>query len=138
MPQRAFPSKLSELPAVQDAILADVNNAGFADKAVFAIRLALDEALANAVRHGNGSDPQKQVQVDWSINDEAFTITVEDEGEGFDPHAVPDCTLDENLTLPSGRGVMLMKAYMSEVTFNDRGNRVTLVKRRDCDLPEDD
>lgn len=137
MTRRVFPSKLSELPAVQQEILADVQRAGYPDKAAFAIRLALDEALANAVRHGNRSDPNKDVSVQWDVDDERFTASIEDQGDGFTPCDVPDCTCEENLTLPSGRGVMLMKAYMSEVTYNPKGNRVTLVKYRNCDLPKD-
>ncbi len=136
MPQRVFPSRLDEVPAVEAAILADVDTAGFAEKSVFAIRLAMAEALANAVRHGNGGDESKQVKVEWDVTPGRFEVTVEDEGEGFDPDAVPDPTLEENLTIPSGRGVMLMRAYMTEVSFNERGNRVTLVKTVECPLPD--
>ncbi len=136
MPQRVFPSRLDEIPAVESAILDDVNAAGFSDKAVFAIRLSMAEALANAVRHGNGGDPSKHVTVEWDATPDKFTVSVEDEGPGFDPDEVPDPTLEENLVVPSGRGVMLMRAYMTDVSFNDSGNRVTLVKTKGCPLPE--
>ncbi len=137
MPQRVFPSRLDEIPAIEAAIQADLEAVAFPERAVFAIRLTIAEALANAVRHGNQSDPGKNVTATWDITAEKFTLSVEDEGPGFDPDAVPDCTLCENLTIPSGRGVMLMRAYMTEVNFNQRGNRVTLVKRADCPLPDD-
>lgn len=133
-----FPSKLSEVPAAQHAIVDAAKSAGFDEKALFAVRLALDEALTNAVRHGNASDPSKKVTVEFSTEPHQLTVTIEDEGPGFDPEAVPDPTAEENLGRPHGRGVMLMRAYMTDVQFNERGNRVTLVKQLDCSLPHND
>jgi len=130
-----FPNKLAEVPKVMQAVLADVAAAGFSDQAAFAIRLAMDEAISNAVRHGNKGDPGKHVIVDYTITDEAFEASVTDEGWGFVPEKVPDPTDQTNLERPCGRGVMLMKAYMSHVSYNDRGNCVTLVKNRNCPLP---
>jgi serine/threonine-protein kinase RsbW len=57
-------------------------------------------------------------------------ISVEDQGEGFDPENLPDPTDEDRLELPSGRGVLLIRAYMSEVEYNDRGNRLTMTYRR--------
>lgn len=133
-----FPSKLSEVPAAQQAIVNAAKTAGFGDKALFAIRLALDEALTNAVRHGNASDPSKNVTVEFTPAPQHFSITIEDEGPGFVPDDIPDPTAEENLGRPHGRGVMLMRAYMTDVQFNDRGNRVTLIKQVDCALPQSD
>ncbi|MEM7626810.1 MAG: ATP-binding protein [Planctomycetota bacterium] len=130
-----FPSKLSEVPAAQQAIVDAAQAAGFEEQSLFAIRLALDEALTNAVRHGNGSDPTKNVTVEFSASAGKLTVSIEDEGPGFKPEDVPDPTAEENLCRPHGRGVMLMKAYMTEVTYNERGNRVTLTKEQDCPLP---
>ena len=130
-----FPSQLSEPPKVLEEILDQVKAAGFGQDAIFAIRLSLDEAMSNAIRHGNDSDPDKNVVVEYDITDDEFRASVTDEGCGFSPDQVPDPTLVENIKRPFGRGVMLMKAYMSEVIFNERGNRVTLVKRRNCPLP---
>jgi len=132
-----FPSQLGQVPAVQKQIVEAAEAHGFADDAVFAIRLALDEALTNAVRHGNASDPTKNVTVVYEVNAEQITIAIEDEGPGFDPGGLPDPTAIENLCRPHGRGVMLMKAYMSDVSFNKQGNRVTLVKKRGCVLPRE-
>ncbi|MEM1212027.1 MAG: ATP-binding protein [Planctomycetota bacterium] len=128
---RVIPSTSSEATAVLNQIMADVEAADYPKDSAFAIRLALDEALANAVRHGNGGDASKTVTIEWTISDQNAVITVEDQGPGFIPDDVPDPTLDENLTRPSGRGVMLMRAYMDEVAFNKAGNRVTLKRRRD-------
>jgi serine/threonine-protein kinase RsbW len=130
-----FPSKLSELPAVQQQIIDTCEAHDYPQDAIFAIRLALDEALSNAVRHGNDNDPDKSVKVDFTCDDRELTVVIEDEGHGFKPDALPDPTAEENLNRPHGRGVMLMRAYMSDVQFNDRGNRVTLTKNRVCAAP---
>ena len=132
------PSRLSEVPKVQETILAQVEQAGYSREAVFAIRLALDEAVSNAIRHGNDCDPDKQVRVRYRIDPEQVHIDVCDEGTGFKPQCLPDPTLDENLCRPCGRGVMLMRAYMTEVYFSPEGNCVTLIKRRGCTLPHTD
>jgi serine/threonine-protein kinase RsbW len=133
-----FPSRLDEVPAVQHAIVGAAEQAGFDEQSLFAIRLALDEALTNAVRHGNGSDPNKKVSVEFTADERRLVVQIEDEGAGFVPDDVPDPTAEENLCRPHGRGVMLMRAYMSDVQFNERGNRVTLTKSRDCALPRPD
>ncbi|MEM1028508.1 MAG: ATP-binding protein [Planctomycetota bacterium] len=133
-----FPSKLSEVPEAQRAIVEAAQDAGFDEKALFAVRLALDEALTNAVRHGNASDPSKHVTVEFSSEPNQLTVSIEDEGPGFAPDELPDPTAEENLGRPHGRGVMLMRAYMTDVQFNDRGNRVTMVKQLDCSLPHND
>lgn len=123
-------SRLDEVSRAEQAILAAVQDAGFSGSEQFAIKLALEEALANAIKHGNQCDPAKRVVVECRINSNQAAISVEDEGPGFDPGDVPDPTLDENLEKPFGRGVMLMRAYMNEVLFNETGNCVTLIKVR--------
>lgn len=130
-----FPSTLAAAADAQHRIMKEVESMGYPEDAKFAIHLALDEALTNAVRHGNGLKPELHVDVSYTLTHESFTICVSDQGKGFKPEQVPDPTLDENLDRPSGRGIMLMKAYMTEVHFSTRGNTVTLVKRRDCKLP---
>ena len=129
-------SELAEICKTQRTVLGQVSAAGYNKNATFAIKLALDEALNNAVRHGNSGNPDKQVIVEYSIDDSAVQIVITDEGGGFSPRKVRNPTLDENLDRPHGRGIMLMKAYMTDVRYNKRGNRVTLVKRRDCSLPK--
>lgn len=82
------------------------------DEDGFGFHLALDEALANAKGHGNGEDSEKEILVQCSIGgDGVVQVHIADEGNGFDPAAVPDPTLEENLEKPRGRGVMLMRAY---------------------------
>ena len=131
-----IPSKLDEIVPVQNAILDEVRAADFSKQSVFAIQLALDEALANAVRHGNKLDPEKSVTVEFSVDQKQVFIRITDQGPGFKPDDLADPTEEENLILPHGRGVMLMRAYMTDVSFNEKGNQVTLIKERDCSLPE--
>ncbi|MEM7576871.1 MAG: ATP-binding protein [Planctomycetota bacterium] len=136
MPKRVFASQLENIPEVERAIVDDVTAGGFGDKQMFAIRLALAEVLANAVRHGNDQDPEKMVTAEWTVTAERFTLSVEDEGDGFNPDDVPDPTLEENLLRPCGRGVMLMQAYLTEIRYENGGRRVVLTKDADCQKPD--
>ncbi|MCA9150437.1 MAG: ATP-binding protein [Planctomycetales bacterium] len=95
---------------------------------IFGVHLALEEAVVNAIKHGNADDPEKKVIVRCKIAELRCWILVEDEGPGFDPADVPDCTLDENLDKPSGRGLRLMRNFMSRIEYNDSGNRVVMEK----------
>lgn len=98
---------------------------------IFGVHLALEEALANAMTHGNHCDPCKQVHVRCRLSPRLVRIEIADEGEGFNHCRVPDPTEPDRLEFPSGRGLMLMRAFMNRVEYNDRGNRVVLEKRRD-------
>jgi serine/threonine-protein kinase RsbW len=117
-----IPSTTLEGQRVQEQILSSLRHHSFSDKVLFAIRLCLEEALINAIKHGNRLDPQKMVQIRYSIDEEGFSIEIEDEGPGFDPQSIPDPTLPENLERPSGRGLLLMRAYMTNCVWLDRGN----------------
>ena len=116
----------TDIERVQDELSALLANAGYDDAARFAIRLAMEEALVNAFRHGNRGETGREVTLEWRISAELAEFIVQDQGEGFDPSAVPDPTLDENLEIPSGRGIMLMRAYMHEVEYLPPGNRIRL------------
>lgn len=96
------------------------------------LRVAVTEALANAVLYGNGSDPQKQVRVEVHLDRTRVILRVADEGGGFNPGQVPDPTRPENLQRPGGRGIFLLYQLMDEVEFNDQGNTVRLVLHREC------
>lgn len=113
---------------VADALLGELQEKGYSEVVVFAVRLAIEEALNNAIRHGNGLDPEKTAELVYEVTDERVDIRISDEGPGFDYKDVPDPTLDENLDKPTGRGLMLMNAYMDTVEFNDKGNEVHMVK----------
>lgn len=92
------------------------------------IFVALDEALANAIKHGNKGDASKIVRVRADISTREARFSISDEGEGFDVAAVPDPRDPANLFKPSGRGVMLIHHIMDDVRYNARGNEVTMVK----------
>lgn len=90
------------------------------------ILTSVGEAISNAIKHGNHRDPTKFVTILCGISPEDLVIVVEDEGEGFDPDKLPDPTLPENLCQLNGRGVLLMRELMTEASYNERGNRLTL------------
>lgn len=89
----------------------------------------MEEAIANAVKHGNRLDPSKQIHVTCRLGTSGLYVEVADEGEGFDPSAVPDPTAPDRLEEPSGRGIMLMRSFMDRVEFSPRGNCVKLEKQ---------
>jgi len=116
--------------AVRDRVVDAMQARGYSDPEVFGVRLALEEALVNAVKHGNRNDPTKCVWASWHVGPRRVIVDIEDEGDGFDPRAVPDPCALENLERSCGRGLLLMRTYMSRVRFNRRGNRVTMCKWR--------
>ena len=136
MNRASIPSDLSRISDVAQDILSLVQDLGYGDEAMFAIALAVDEALSNAIEHGNGDDPSKQVHVQYKVTGTRTYISIQDEGAGFDPNVVPDATLDECLELPCGRGIMLMRACMDEVWFNKEGNEVRMIKINDPHPPD--
>jgi serine/threonine-protein kinase RsbW len=120
----------AEVPAALDRVAAAMGAEGFPARDVFAVRLSLEEALVNALKHGHGDDPAREVRVRYRVTSEQALVEVEDQGPGFDPDGVPDPLSEEGLARPSGRGLLLMRHYLSWVRHNDRGNCVTLCKCR--------
>jgi len=123
---------------VQQRIIEGLERLDYPPKDVFGVRLALEEALVNAIKHGNRMDKTKQVRVGCQIDAEQARIEIEDEGPGFDWQHLPDPTDIENLEKPCGRGVMLMRAFLNEVQYNEQGNCVVMVKLRGVDVESDD
>jgi serine/threonine-protein kinase RsbW len=121
---------LIDLPLVLESVVQAMQRLNYPKQDIPAVRLALREALVNAVRHGNQGDPGKQVRVQYRITPEEVHVEVEDEGPGFDPAAVPDPTSAERLEKPGGGGLLLMRHYLSSVQYNERGNAVLLRKCR--------
>jgi serine/threonine-protein kinase RsbW len=115
---------------VQERIIKVLEELNYPPRDIFGVRLALEEAIVNAIKHGNGMDPLKHVRVQCQVNDVRVRIEIEDQGKGFCPDEVPDPTQDENLEKPCGRGIMLMRAFLSHVEYNKSGNCVVLVKER--------
>jgi serine/threonine-protein kinase RsbW len=127
---RSIPSDPAESRRLQDEIEEFLRSYEYAEKEIFGIRLALEEALVNAMKHGNQMDRDKKVHITYTITPGRFDIHIADEGPGFDPQDVPDPTAVENLERPCGRGLMLMRYYMNEVCYSERGNSVTMSKVR--------
>ncbi len=112
----------------ENAIVALMESQGYGEDDVFAIKLAMEEALVNAIRHGNSNDATKFVTLQYFVGEDRIIVSIADEGPGFRPEEVPDPTLDENLEKPHGRGLMLMRAYMTDVRFNERGNEIWMMR----------
>lgn len=125
-----IPSDPAEAQRIQADIERALQSSQFSEHDIFAIKLALEEALVNAIKHGNQMDRTKQVRITYHVRVDAFEVHITDEGTGFDPEEVPDPTAVENLDRPCGRGLMLMRHYMTEVNFSRRGNSVSMSKRR--------
>jgi serine/threonine-protein kinase RsbW len=106
---------------------------GFTDDEGHWIGMAIREAVNNAIKHGNRQDPAKKVMVSFHYDLDALTVSVQDEGEGFDVTNVPDPLLPENLLKTSGRGVFYIRSFMDSVEFygsRGRGTEVRMIKRR--------
>jgi serine/threonine-protein kinase RsbW len=113
---------------VQDEIERALLAQHFAERDIFSIKLALEEALVNAIKHGNQADRAKKIHVAYRVTPGRFEIRICDEGPGFDPSDVPDPLQVENLERPCGRGLLLMRHYMTDVTFLPPGNQVAMTK----------
>ena len=124
------PNDLRSAKRPEDAIMRALARCRYDPDTTFAIKLAFEEAITNAVKHGNRSDGSKRIVVRFHVTRERSVIVVRDEGGGFRPATVPDPTADENLERPNGRGIMLIHAYMSKVRFNQSGNEVWMLKER--------
>ena len=133
--QVSIPSDTGEGMVVQEKIVSLMEKHEYSMRDVFAMRLSLEEAITNAIKHGNGGDREKNVAVTANVSDEHIHVVVKDEGEGFDPGDVPDPTADEYIDRPGGRGLMLMRAYLEFVEYSDGGRTITMQRSRNSELP---
>jgi len=128
--QRTFPATAEDVDAMLREIMGALENnrcpLGDHDE----IRLALREALNNAVKHGSGFNSSKKVHVAARCNPrDGFWISIRDEGPGFDPARVPDPTVPENLERFSGRGLFMIRELMDDVQFHDHGREIRMRRR---------
>ena len=146
---------------VQQQILDAAEQHGFKEQCLFAIKIAVEEALVNAIHHGNleissqlkeSDEPlyyslieqrrvqkpyrTRRVQVIAKESPAEASYVVRDEGPGFDPQTLPDPTDPANLDRCYGRGLLLIRTFMDEVYHNETGNQITLIKRRDREVRE--
>ena len=124
-----IPNDTSETHDVQERIVGILEQNNWPMRDVFRVRLALEEALVNAIKHGNRMDPDKQVFIQCQFTLDEVCVLIEDQGEGFQISEIPDPTEDDNLDKPGGRGIMLIRSFMSSVEYNDKGNRLTMRKK---------
>jgi serine/threonine-protein kinase RsbW len=115
---------------VQESVLDLMREFNYSDHDLFSVRVAFEEALANALLHGHQGDTSNKIKVWWYVDDEIVELDVIDQGRGYDPETIPDPTANENLTLPSGRGLAMIRAFMCEVSVNDRGNHVKMKRHK--------
>ena len=127
--RQSLPSKLAAISPFVEQLMRFILKFRTADGTETDIEMALREALANAVTHGNGENSSKRVYVGCRCyTNGEVSITVRDEGQGFDSSAVPDPTLLENILFAHGRGIYLMKTLMDEVSFEEGGSVVRIRK----------
>jgi serine/threonine-protein kinase RsbW len=125
-----IPSDAAEARRIQETIEQNLRDNNYGPHEIFSIKLALEEALVNAIKHGNQMDREKTVQIAYCVTPERFDVRISDQGPGFDPADIPDPTAAENLERPSGRGLMLMRHYMTDVQYSASGNTVSMTKVR--------
>ncbi len=121
-------SETRNIRKVSDKILGSLSKLGLNEGKIFDIKLCIEEAVRNAIVHGNQSDRRLSVRVAYKVADSKLIIEVEDEGGGFDHQAVADPTAGAHIMKNSGRGVYLIKKLMDKVDYNDTGNKITMSK----------
>src|SRR5580700_8541988 len=135
--RQSLPSKVAAISPFTEQLMRFILNFRMADGSEIDIEMALREALANAVIHGNGDDSRKSVYVTCRCYmDGEVSVTVRDEGKGCDSNAVPDPTFLENLLFTHGRGIYLMKTLMDEVSFEEGGAVVMMRKKSNASSAE--
>jgi len=129
----AIPGTDDQIRQTADSLLDIYRQLGLTDRQVSSLKLALDEAVSNAVHHGHGGDHARTVGIDCEWNPEAVTITVTDQGQGFNWHRMLNPTCKTNLLKDCGRGLYIISAIMSGVSFNETGNQIRMtLSREEC------
>jgi serine/threonine-protein kinase RsbW len=129
--EQELESTLESVDSAEQTVLAEANALGLDDDDLYRVGIAIRECMVNAVVHGNRYNSRKKVHLKVERTADSLTIVVGDEGEGFDPNAVPDPLAGENLLRGSGRGVMLMQSFMDQFQISQRqpqGTEVKMVK----------
>ncbi len=123
-----LPTRIESVEEAAQAAEKFATNNGFGEEVRFAIDMAVREAVANAVKHGNKLDETKRVEVTFENSEDGFEVTVRDFGSGFAVEEVPDPTNPENLLKANGRGILFMKTFMDEVEWFNHANGGMIVK----------
>jgi serine/threonine-protein kinase RsbW len=127
--QKEVPGHVEAIAPVVEQIMEVVRQQGCAEESEFEIEVSLFEAIANAVEHGCGHDPDKRVEVVVACEEHrGMIIIVRDPGPGFDPASVPSPVVGENIFADSGRGIFLINQLMDEVRFEKNGTEIWMIK----------
>jgi serine/threonine-protein kinase RsbW len=125
-----MPSEVKAISPLIDRLIHLIEESRCISGEERSVELALREALNNAVLHGNRLDPGKLVRVYCRCElGKGVSVVVQDQGKGFDPNAIPDPLAAENLSAENGRGILLMKSQMDQVSFEREGTEVHMCKR---------
>jgi anti-sigma regulatory factor (Ser/Thr protein kinase) len=123
------------IPTITDGVTQVLTEKGWNERDIMAVELALQEAVANAIRHGCRGDASKQLECTVNCDDAGeVVITVRDSGEGFDPMVIPDPLDPANVLKPSGRGIFLINGLMDDVRYVDGGRELQMRKRKPAPL----
>ncbi len=128
-----LPSRVEAIDEAATAVAGLVARAGIGEEDAFGIDMAVREALANAVIHGNKLDETKLVEINVKCSPDSLEISVHDQGPGFNPDTISDPTKEENILKSSGRGIFFMRNFFEEVDWSispDGGTTVRMIKRR--------
>jgi len=137
MHEMIIPSLPEQIQRVEEKCEEMAGRAGFADDERDAVAIAITEMVANAIYHGNKSNPKKTVRIRFYLQDGGLTVHITDQGEGFDPTGVPDPLLPENLLKDNGRGIFIVRSMMDSVEYRfepEGGTTVILTKRKKNDV----
>jgi serine/threonine-protein kinase RsbW len=124
-----IPSRVEYLDGILDHLSERLSRLHVVEPESIEVIVALDEAIVNAIKHGNGYDPSKHVSIVATISNGEAQFEITDEGNGFSEQDVPDPCAPENLLRTTGRGILLIRNIMDDVAYNERGNRITMIKR---------
>ena len=127
-----FLNYLEEMDRTTATILTAMDTAGHQDEQIRKMKIVLTELLVNAIVHGNRKNYKKKVVVGHIVDRKSAIVAILDEGEGFNPASIPDPTLPENIERPCGRGLFIVRHYVDSITFNETGNRVTIIKNNEA------
>ena len=135
--QRSLPSKVAAISPFVDRLMLLFRKCGCVPEGESGVEIALREALANPIIHGNHANPRKHVYVRFRCGPDEVSFAIKDEGRGFDLNKLADPTAPENIEAVHGRGIYLMKALMDQVRFEEGGVVVHMRKRARKRAPKD-
>lgn len=124
----SVPSDLCEVHRVSSETLSFLKPLALNEATLFDIRLCLEEALINAMKYGNQLKKELKVRLTVEVDPKEVRLTVADQGQGFDPKKIKDCTECDNILRGHGRGLHLIHRLMDEVKYNSKGNSILMVK----------